>query len=68
MVAFKNGFVCSFGSGRVVILQLEKALKEIGQDDEFKFRSELANVWNNLAHISLSRIPFGVLFDFPGGL
>ena len=38
LIAFKTGFVCSVGAGKVAVFELEKPLKELLGDDEVKFK------------------------------
>ena len=38
LIAFKTGFVCSVGAGKVAVFELERSLKELIGDDEIKFK------------------------------
>ena len=42
LIAFKTGFVCSVGAGKVAVFELEKPLKELIGDDEIKFKGGTA--------------------------
>ena len=38
LIAFRAGFVCSVGAGKVAVFELERPLKELIGDDEIKFK------------------------------
>ena len=42
LIAFRAGFVCSVGAGKVAVFELERPLKELIGDDEIKFKGAAA--------------------------
>ena len=38
LIAFRAGFVCSVGAGKVAVFELERPLKELIGDEEIKFK------------------------------
>ena len=44
LIAFKTGFVCSVGAGKVAVFELERPFKELLGDDEIKFKGRTYEV------------------------